>query len=110
MIGSIRVEGVSKRFTLFHERPRSLKEAVTLRRRRIYDEFWALQDVSFLVQPGETIGLIGANGSGKSTLLKCLARILTPDRGSIAVKAGWAPCSSWVPASIPSSPAARTSS
>ena len=47
MIGSIRVEGVGKRFTLFHERPRSLKEAVTLRRRRIYDEFWALQDVTF---------------------------------------------------------------
>ncbi len=85
MIGSIRVGSVGKRFSLFHERPRSLKEAVTLRRRRIYDEFWALQDVSFQVEPGETIGIIGANGSGKSTLLKCLARILTPDRGSIEV-------------------------
>jgi ABC-2 type transport system ATP-binding protein len=72
-------------FSLFHERPRSLKEAITLGRRRIYDEFWALQDVSFEVEPGETFGLIGANGSGKSTLLKCLCRILTPDRGTIAV-------------------------
>jgi ABC-type polysaccharide/polyol phosphate transport system ATPase subunit len=85
VIGFIRVESVSKRFSLYHERPRSLKEAVTLRRRRVYDEFWALQDVSFHVPPGETIGIIGANGSGKSTLLKCLARILVPDRGSIVV-------------------------
>jgi ABC-type polysaccharide/polyol phosphate transport system ATPase subunit len=84
VIGAIRLEGVGKRFRLFHERPRSLKEAA-LGRRRTYDEFWALQDVSFQVEPGETIGIIGPNGSGKSTLLKCLSRILTPDRGSILV-------------------------
>src|SRR6185503_14377856 len=84
VVGDIRLEGVGKRFRLFHERPRSLKEAA-LGRRRTYDEFWALQDVSFQVEPGETIGIIGPNGSGKSTLLKCLSRILTPDRGSILV-------------------------
>jgi ABC-2 type transport system ATP-binding protein len=84
--GSIRVEGLGKKFRLFHERPRSLKEVITLRRRRTFDEFWALKDVSFSVATGETIGIIGANGSGKSTLLKCLARIFAPDEGSIAVE------------------------
>jgi ABC-type polysaccharide/polyol phosphate transport system ATPase subunit len=84
--GAITVEGVSKKFRLFHERPRSVKEVVTRRRRRSFDEFWALRDVSFAVDPGETVGVIGPNGSGKSTLLKCLARILRPERGRIEVQ------------------------
>jgi ABC-2 type transport system ATP-binding protein len=83
--GSVVVEGVSKKFRLFHERPRSLKEVVTRRRRRTFDEFWALRDVSFSVDRGETLGLIGPNGSGKSTMLKCLARILRPEKGRIQV-------------------------
>ncbi len=86
MSGSITVEGVSKKFRLFHERPRSIKEVVTRRRRRIFDEFWALRDVSFAVDAGETVGLIGPNGSGKSTLLRCLARILRPEQGRIQVE------------------------
>jgi ABC-type polysaccharide/polyol phosphate transport system ATPase subunit len=81
----IRVEGLGKRFRLFHERPRTIKEVITLRRRRSFDEFWALRDVSLNVAAGETVGIIGANGSGKSTLLKCLARILVPDEGSLSV-------------------------
>ena len=85
MAGSIRVEGVSKRFRLYHERPRSFKEMLVRRRKRVYDEFWALRDVSFEVHPGQSVGLIGANGSGKSTLLKCLAGILKPEEGRTVV-------------------------
>src|SRR5689334_9326484 len=44
-------------------------------------EFWAVQDVSFQVRPGEALGVIGPNGAGKSTVLKLLTRILRPNRG-----------------------------
>jgi ABC-type polysaccharide/polyol phosphate transport system ATPase subunit len=44
-------------------------------------DFWALQDVSFTVRPGEVLGIIGANGAGKSTMLKVLTRLLRPNRG-----------------------------
>ncbi|HEY4303059.1 MAG TPA: polysaccharide ABC transporter ATP-binding protein [Gemmatimonadaceae bacterium] len=49
------------------------------------EEFWALQDVSFTVEAGQTMGIIGANGAGKSTLLKVLTRILRPTLGSYTV-------------------------
>ncbi|MGY1594138.1 ABC transporter ATP-binding protein [Geodermatophilus sp. SYSU D00965] len=54
-------------------------------------EFWALDGVSFDVQPGETIGVVGRNGQGKSTLLKLVAGVLLPDRGAVDVRAGVAP-------------------
>ena len=77
------VDGVSKRFRLYHERNQSLKVAIMRRGRAKYDEFWALRDVSFEIPVGTTFGLIGENGSGKSTLLKCIARILRPEHGKI---------------------------
>jgi len=77
------VDGVSKRFRLYHERNQSLKAAVMRAGRARYEEFWALRDVSLEIKVGTTFGLIGENGSGKSTLLKCIARILRPDEGSI---------------------------
>jgi ABC-2 type transport system ATP-binding protein len=80
------VEGVSKRFRLYHERNRSLK-ALILRAGRVrYDEFWALRDVSLEIPEGITFGLVGENGSGKSTLLKCIAKILRPDDGRIRTR------------------------
>jgi ABC-type polysaccharide/polyol phosphate transport system ATPase subunit len=82
----ITVDDVSKRFRLYHERNQSLKAAFMRRRRARYEEFWALRDVSLEVPEGTTFGLIGENGSGKSTLLKCMARILRPDKGSIATR------------------------
>jgi len=79
------VDHVSKRYRLYHERNQSLKATAMRRRRTRYEEFWALSDVSFEIGTGKTFGLIGENGSGKSTLLKCIARILRPESGRIAV-------------------------
>jgi ABC-2 type transport system ATP-binding protein len=82
---AIELDHVGKRFRLYHERQRSLKSTVLNRRRGVYEEFWAVDDVSCEVARGETFGIIGTNGSGKSTLLKCLTRILRPDRGRVAI-------------------------
>ncbi|WP_454112210.1 ABC transporter ATP-binding protein [Microbacterium aurum] len=54
-------------------------------------EFWALRDVSFVVRPGEAIGVVGRNGQGKSTLLKLVARVMLPDEGHVSVNGGVAP-------------------
>jgi ABC-type polysaccharide/polyol phosphate transport system ATPase subunit len=83
---AIRVSGVSKTFRIYRERESTLKETILRRRRGIYEEFTAVDDVSFTVPTGEALGIFGRNGSGKSTILKMLARILTPDRGAIEVK------------------------
>jgi ABC-type polysaccharide/polyol phosphate transport system ATPase subunit len=80
---AITVDGVSKRYRLYHERNNSLKAAAMRGRRARYEELWALRDVTLAIPKGSTFGLIGENGSGKSTLLKCMARILRPDQGVI---------------------------
>ena len=82
---AIIVESVSKNFRLYHERNRYIKAAILRGRRARYEEFWALDNVSFEVEHGSTLGLIGSNGSGKSTMLKCLTGIYRPDKGQIAV-------------------------
>jgi lipopolysaccharide transport system ATP-binding protein len=80
---AVAAEGVSKRFRIYHERNQSLKQTVLRRRRGVYEEFWALRDVSLEIPQSCTFGFIGENGSGKSTLLKCIAKILVPDEGTI---------------------------
>jgi ABC-2 type transport system ATP-binding protein len=82
---AIEVRDLWKTFRLYHEKNQYLKAAILRGRRARYEEFWALQGVSFEVPHGSTFGIIGSNGSGKSTLLKCLAGILVPDRGSVTV-------------------------
>ena len=80
---AVRVDNVSKKFRLYHERNQTIKSAVMRGRTSIHEDFWALRNVSFEVPTGSTFGLIGSNGSGKSTLLKCLANIYSPNKGSI---------------------------
>lgn len=80
---AISVEGLWKRFRLYHEKNQYLKSAVMKGRRAKYEDFWALKDVSFEVPHGQVFGIIGSNGSGKSTLLKCLTGILAPEQGII---------------------------
>ena len=81
---AVTIDGVSKRFRLYHERNQSLKSVIMRGRRSVHEDFWALKDVGFEVPIGSTFGLIGSNGSGKSTLLKCLAKIYYPEKGSIS--------------------------
>lgn len=80
---TVRASEVSKRFRLYARRNNSLKAAVVHRTRGKYEDFWALTDVSFEIEAGETFGLVGHNGSGKSTMLKCIAGLLVPDRGTV---------------------------
>ena len=80
---AISIEGLWKHFRLYKEKNQYLKSTLLQGRRSRYEHFWALKDVTFEIEEGSTFGIIGSNGSGKSTLLKCLAGILTPERGQI---------------------------
>jgi ABC-2 type transport system ATP-binding protein len=80
---AIEVDGVSKRFRLYHEQFTSLKERALHFGKVPFEDFWALRDIHLDIQAGETFGLLGHNGSGKSTLLKCIAGILRPTAGEI---------------------------
>lgn len=81
----IEVDHVTMRFRMNNDKILSLKEFVTtaLRGKLEYQEFTALEDVSFTVEKGETLGLIGRNGAGKSTMLKVISGILKPTEGSV---------------------------
>src|ERR1041384_6602081 len=87
----IRFENVSKVYRLRADRPRSFRELfVTLSRlgqppTQRPTSLWALRDVSFQIQPGEAVGLIGINGAGKSTCLKAISRVITPTTGHVEV-------------------------
>jgi ABC-type polysaccharide/polyol phosphate transport system ATPase subunit len=66
--------------------PAVVSRVLTPNARPSSQEFWAVQDVSFSVRPGETLGIIGPNGAGKSTILKLLTRILQPTRGRCGIR------------------------
>ena len=86
------VDHAGIRFKRNRRSRRSFKDLFAARGRRARpDEFWALRDVTFTVQQGEAIGVVGRNGQGKSTLLKLVAEVVFPDEGKVEVREGVAP-------------------
>src|SRR5688500_7998316 len=83
--GDVFVDGLWKTFRIYQQRNPTLKQALIRRKSDVFEEFWALREVSFEVRGGSTLGMIGANGAGKSTLLKVLSRVLVPDKGAVRI-------------------------
>lgn len=85
----LKFDRVSKKYRIYHETEDGKSRAglgrIVRRLRGNWDDFWALRDVSFEVQRGEALGIIGQNGAGKSTILKLLYNITTPTKGRICV-------------------------
>jgi len=81
----IAVEHLSKVYPLYADKRDRLVEALDPFRRKRHTDFYALRDVSFTVEKGESVGIIGVNGSGKSTLLKVLTGVLSPSAGRVEV-------------------------
>ena len=87
MAAIIEVNNVSKKFIIPYEKTTTLYDSMmaSLKGHKKHEEFWALKNINFQVEEGESLGVIGGNGSGKSTLLKLIANILRPTKGSIKV-------------------------
>ena len=91
-------ENISKLFQISHEGTQgytALRDVVANRVKNLFkskaaagltEEFWALKDISFNINQGDRLGVIGRNGAGKSTLLKLLSRISEPSSGKITIK------------------------
>ncbi|HET9997035.1 MAG TPA: ABC transporter ATP-binding protein [Nocardioides sp.] len=86
MTDSIIVQNVSKQFTKSYHRTLKQVTVAMARRQQVSNSFLALDDVSFRVQQGEAIGLMGLNGSGKSTLLKLVQGVMEPDAGTVRTR------------------------
>jgi ABC-type polysaccharide/polyol phosphate transport system ATPase subunit len=82
---AIKAENLSKIYKLYNSPVDRLKESLHPFRRQYHHDFYALNDVSFEIKKGESVGIIGKNGSGKSTLLKILTGVLSPSSGTVHV-------------------------
>lgn len=93
MSNIIEARDVSMRFIMERDKTDTIKEYILkmVQRNLKFSEFYALKGVSFGIQKGESVALIGANGSGKSTMLKIIAGVMRPTRGSVSVEGTIAP-------------------
>ena len=86
---TVQARALSKAYPVFRSRQARFKQLL-FPRGKYYDDFWALDDVSFELRRGETLGVIGRNGSGKSTLLQLMCGTLKPTRGTVEVRGRFA--------------------
>lgn len=86
MTTAIKVDQVSKQFTINYHRTMKQMAVAAAKGDKVRDTFLALDDVSFEVEQGEAIGLMGLNGSGKSTLLKLVQGVMRPDSGTVRTR------------------------
>ena len=82
---AIKVADVTKVYRLYEKPIDRLKESMSISHKNYHRDFYALNQLSFHVKKGETVGIIGTNGSGKSTILKIITGVLTPTTGEVAV-------------------------
>ena len=89
----VKVDDVSMMFNMSQERVDNIKEYVIkmLKHELMFHEFWALQNISFELEKGDSLGIVGLNGSGKSTLLKVIAGDLKPTKGRVITMGNIAP-------------------
>ena len=80
------LQNVSKLYKLYRRPADRLREALPFTKRKFHTDFWALRDIGFQVEKGETLALVGPNGSGKSTLLQIVAGILQPTQGRVVTR------------------------
>ncbi|MBQ27448.1 MAG: hypothetical protein CMH81_04820 [Nitrospiraceae bacterium] len=85
-MNTVVVHNLSKSYNLYRRPVDRLRELFSIRRRSYHEEYWALRDISFEVERGKIIGLVGQNGAGKSTLLQLLAGVLQPTTGTIQLQ------------------------
>lgn len=83
---AIKVKNVKKIYPLYSGKGSKVREALSLSSKSYHSDFYALRGISFEVEQGECVGIIGLNGSGKSTLLKILTEVITQTEGEIEVK------------------------
>ncbi|WP_295022733.1 ABC transporter ATP-binding protein [Sulfurimonas sp.] len=82
---AIKVQNLTKTYKLYNKPSDRLKEALHPLKKKYHNEFHALHDISFTIEKGETVGIIGHNGAGKSTLLKIITGVLSPTHGHVHV-------------------------
>lgn len=82
---AIKVQNLTKTYKLYDKPIDRLKESLHPLKKKYHKDFYALNDVSFEIKKGETVGIIGKNGSGKSTLLKIITGVLTPTSGRVTI-------------------------